>query len=149
MKKFFIKRYGIIIAILANLLIYLFNILIYITIGYIDDPLSYLGDLFALYLRFIFLAFMIIIMFLYVWSGHWKIKSLLKYYILFIMFFEITFIKFLVGLAEYPFDYNPHSGMIAVVVIPINFIVFISVGALFDYVKNKKIKLVYENEKKV
>ena len=74
-----------------------------------------------------------------VWVNYGQpLRSLLSYYIFFIFIFEKTFINFLWDIIEFPFDYNSNIGIAGVIAIPINFMIFVIMGLLFDYVKNKK-----------
>jgi hypothetical protein len=144
MKKALIHHFGLIIAIIMNILVYMLNMLFHIVnLSFLNDILGFLwNDAIAFMLRFWILGIITVVMYIYVKNKSWRLKSLLGYYILFIFVFEKTFWMFLFGLAQFldGFSYNPDIGIAWVVIFPISFMVFVIIGLLFDYIKNKKLK---------
>jgi hypothetical protein len=98
----------------------------------------------AFLLRFWILGISTIIMFIYVKNKNWTLKSLFWYYIIFIFIFVRTFWGFLFGLALFldGFSYNPDIGVVWVwvIILSFSFIIFTTIGLLFDYIKNKKLR---------
>ena len=144
MKKILIRHFGLIIAVIMNAFVYgILTLFAILDMRFLIDPFEFLwGDAFAFFLRFLILVIITIIMFIYVKKKKWSLWSLLGYYIFFIFVFEKTFMFFLYGcsMASYGFSYNSDAGIAWVLVLPISFIVFVIVGCIFDYVKNKKMK---------
>lgn len=100
-----------------------------------------LGRYIAFLFRLLIIIILPILIFKYVRNKKWTLKSLFLYYLIFIFIFEKTFSIFMLDLVELPnhFSYNSNIGVAWVIIVPVNFIVFILIGIIFDYIKNKKL----------